>query len=133
MRVIKFRAWHKYSEEMDYWDEVKDWGAWALNRACDGPEKIDDDYIVMQYTGLHDKNSKEIYEGDILLISNHIGVSKHETVIWKEASLSYCIHDYRGEWADMSLFPFRQSNIEVIGNIYENPELLKEAPCQKNT
>jgi len=74
---------------------------------------------IMQYTGLKDKNNKEIYEGDIF----HIGSKKILYVVeWIDCGLkgrqiknkSWIGLDY---WKD---------DIEVIGNIYENPELLKE-------
>ena len=71
--------------------------------------------VLMQYTGLHDKNGKEIYEGDILGFDYY----KHPMVVeYKEWGFG-CKED-DGTWA-MPNEEYR----EVLGNIYENPELLK--------
>ncbi len=74
-------------------------------------------YIHLQYTGLKDKNSKEIYERDIL--SNDAGAPRMEVIFnqgcWTLNGLENLISDK----VDHTRF------LEVIGNIYENPELLK--------
>ena len=85
-----------------------------------------DDAIIMQYTGLKDKNGKEIYEGDICRLipteenkhnSPHmVGI---RTVYWDETYFSW----YFTGFVTISWGGFE--SIEVIGNIYENPELLK--------
>lgn len=69
-------------------------------------DKFDDD-VLMQFTGLLDKNGKEIYEGDILR-----GLGK---VYFHQGK--FCV-EYGEEWGWIS------KNAEIIGNIYENPELL---------
>ena len=71
------------------------------------------DVILMQYTGLKDKNGKEIYEGDVVKTSLGIGKVCMRLGCWfieMQKELGY----------------FHTDEIEVIGNIYENPELLKE-------
>jgi hypothetical protein len=65
----------------------------------------------MQFTGLHDKNGKEIYEGDIVKSGNFT-----DSVIYWRCGFG------TGEGQDFT--PLDQNVIEVIGNIYENPELL---------
>lgn len=79
--------------------------------------------ILMQYTGLKDKNGKEIYEGDIIQYEqqwwdigmHNIGMHK-EVVSWNSDS-SYA-HFAAGDWS------VEPEEVEIIGNIYENPELL---------
>jgi uncharacterized phage protein (TIGR01671 family) len=85
-------------------------------------KSIRKDSIVMQFTGLQDKNGKEIYEGDLLKVyDNRNGYLQVEFV-----------NAYVGGWVlthpesvqKLSLGARAQNTIEVIGNIYENPELL---------
>ena len=81
----------------------------------DAPKNI----ILMQFTGLKDKNGKEIYEGDIFTFTN--GPRKTVAkVVFEEAMFK--MKDNNG-WGAMILQ--REGDMEVIGNIYENPELLK--------
>ena len=79
----------------------------------------------MQYTGLFDKNDNEIFEGDIVRISMRIG--KHLTTsigVVRFDKIEVCFkirNDLGGHYVTM----FHASYFEVIGNIYENPELLE--------
>ena len=91
--------------------------------------EVDPDTIG-QYTGLYDKNGKEIYEGDIILYGGSI---QHE-VVFRHGAFGYLL--YGGEfisYAGNTNFTFnplnRSKEHEVIGNIYDNPELTK-APKQ---
>ena len=72
------------------------------------------DYILLQYTGLKDKNDVEIYEGDIVRIKNNHGYFIKKSVAWNNGNRWQGFRVGKGD-----------REIEVIGNIYENPELLE--------
>ena len=117
MREIKFRAWDKLNKEMFNVESINFQERQVYRDTVSYREFNDIEF--MQYTGLKDKNNKEIYEGDIF----HIGSKKILYVVeWIDCGLkgrqikniSWIGLDY---WKD---------DIEVIGNIYENPELIEE-------
>ena len=73
---------------------------------------------VGQFTGLLDKNGKDICEGDIITFDNHLqGVSQ---VVYDYAGFDVVSNNYR-----TTLRPMMNNHIRVIGNIHDNPELLK--------
>lgn len=91
-------------------------------------DPTDEPFYLIQYTGLKDKNGKEIYEGDILKTPSASGKGDIITTIewtdfsWKEKLIYSPIHQFY-EYFDFSDETGEDS--EVIGNIYENPELLE--------
>ena len=134
MRKLKFRAWLKEEkkmvnvETMDFTDKSIQYlkknefiNAYLLRRM------IFDDIELMQYTGLKDKNNKEIYEGDIIKYKfpydkriKHISPVK-----FLETEASFGIKDRYGN--EIPLYTVSSNNyFEVIGNIYENKNLLEE-------
>ncbi|MDT2857922.1 YopX family protein [Lactococcus lactis] len=135
--IPKLRAWDKvgksissvseitYSGDLSYLSFVKLSGN---NRLYGRESRLADDVILMQSTGLKDKNGVEIYEGDILKL-HAIFLAPDDKIGYIEYSPKYgysIIFEgnrlYRQEyWASTN-----KLNYEVIGNIYENPELLRE-------
>lgn len=85
---------------------------------------------VGQFTGLYDKNGKEIYEGDILVWGENGCKSQPMVVMFKHGSFGYTyIEDWFHSFAGNTNFTFNPLNtdvrFEIIGNIHDNPELLK--------
>lgn len=129
MREIKFRAWDKELEEwtnysisnidgtiVDFYN--KETGFWESDREGER-------FTLCQYTGLKDKNDREIYEGDIVRavsFSRWEGVAKYSDK--NQAFVFKCTDkNYRGNIVFMSQF---NQSFKILGNIYENPELLEE-------
>ena len=84
------------------------------------------DLELMQFTGLLDKNGKEIYEGDIVKDSEE----KLLTIEWDAHHVAFVASDRWMEWLrgyGNSGNPYEARQCEIIGNIYENPELIKDA------
>lgn len=82
---------------------------------------------VMQYAGLEDENGKEIYEDDFLEVETYEGEKHIVRVIFDDGC--FCYISYLGDLRTYPLrdFLFNGSKLRVIGNIYENPELLENA------
>lgn len=126
-RVIKFRAWDGKNKEMVLaWDD----GAFFLTSEgvpYDIFKRAKLPWKLMQFTGLTDKNGKEIYEGDIL---DHLGLSYRvgwgDEGAWIAWGITQRDDPRNGE--PYTIADTMVANVspvgEIIGNIYENPELL---------
>lgn len=123
--IPKFRAWYTpFGGSVKQFNKMKHGSAGSLLTHA---EMSPDDYKIMQSTGLKDKNGVEIFEGDVVKVSNHpfqkkedsagIEIDGNYLINWSEHSLTWLA-------GDLLLYQLKPY-IEVIGNIYENPELLE--------
>lgn len=112
MREIQFRAWDKYMKRLSYVREIKFQGGKILKARLGVDSVLDGKNIeLMQNTGLKDKNGVDIYEGDIL-------------EIYGVVEFGYIDGSYDGDYGiGFNVNPFAD-DLKIIGNIYENPELL---------
>jgi uncharacterized phage protein (TIGR01671 family) len=119
-REIKFKFWLGHTKKMTYEHSLID----IAHLHWDFTEDI----IPLQYTGLKDKNDNEIYDGDIVkcLLATEPEdkgfICKFKDYRWKFNNVRYPDDDFYGTVN----YNYIQQNCEVIGNIYENPELLSE-------
>ena len=138
MRTIKFRGWDREYEKMTYFDDEDYEYSPPIVSRLDQVFKKDsnyDDYEdfeynditdsveIMQYTGLHDKDGKEIYEGDIL----QIDIEK-AWVMWNKRYGYFELVPIGDYYFDSPVIgeAIEYTDSELIGNIYENKELLNE-------
>ena len=130
MREIKFRAWLKEDKKMenvktmDFTDKTirclkknEFINAYLLRRVSF------DDVELMQYTGLNDKNGREIYEEDILFFRDE---NMKYIVVWQDAAFIIKSIEIRKYSEKMCWLDDTEICCEIIGNVYENKNLLEE-------
>ena len=131
MREIKFRAWDPINKEM--WAFV--YPTWNGN--VEGKKELffdkvakvemmptdnDDQPILMQYTGFRDQYGSQVYDGDVIEWSEGIfGYIKRGVVRWDDAIPGWSVTNTTSGFG----YILREQMPKIIGNIYENPELLK--------
>lgn len=126
MREIKFRAWNKNLKKMYKIGQITlEKGTW--NYEPDNREYIgmsipyQPSFVLMQYTGLKDKNGKEIYEGDIVRIKGEAELLDIKAKVeYSETFAQYIITNTKNIVHESEALGDYE-NIEVIGNIYDNP------------
>ncbi|MFU0844533.1 MAG: YopX domain-containing protein [Lacticaseibacillus casei] len=141
-REIKFRAYSSHNHKMYPVSDIEwdiDGRIWVTaDDGKNGIELIDEEAHLMPYTGLHDKNGREIYESDILKVTGEDGESYVATVKWF-GDEDYPAFDlgsipetsFYGANTLATIFQSGVETCEVIGNIFENPELLEGKYEQK--
>ena len=113
-REIKFRAWDEVSEKMLNWNDFLDTN---MKNTFIAPESTV--LILMQYTGFHDRFGNEIYEGDIVYVRSE---DENAIIEWDEQTARFIIH-FDGWIADFDNYYGKE--LELMGDIYNNPELLE--------
>lgn len=138
VREIKFRAWDRAVRQMCIVRGIN----WLEGEALCSPifkkgavtytwREIED-FTLMQFTGILDKNKKEIYEGDILKCHAD-QINKCSSPKWRYSVISVpagfvLVRNDKLANLHLSCNPQVNKTMEIIGNIYENADLLKEAP-----
>ncbi len=135
MRDIKFRAWQKNHQKMGRVKSISFNEKQEIEHLCfhngDNCAPVYSNYYLnhkewdlsnlelMQFTGLHDKNGKEIYDGDV--------TKNRYVIMYNEEKALFAEHFYSTfqETWNLASYPISASDIEIIGNIQESPSLLK--------
>jgi uncharacterized phage protein (TIGR01671 family) len=128
MREIKFRFWCKLTKSfldnycaiigsgkiLSYCFETEKWGEVV-------PEVVSETLEINQFTGLHDSKGREIYEGDVVKSSSWSSLAK---ISYKNGAFRIIKPNYNSDFV-LDCDEIKINQIEVVGNIFENPELFE--------
>lgn len=117
MREIKFRVWDKVHEEMIEWEKYKD--------ELVSQDFTDNNLVIMQYTGYEDEEWTEIYEGDIVDFVDYSFEGKSEYNCRGLVMFGDGTWHVTNSITASELFNYEDGEMKVIGNIFENPELIE--------
>lgn len=146
-RVLKFRVWDKtikqYRKDDVFMVDINGY-LWFTEDYGDGEGQLrvdlakKDIFTIQQFTGLKDKNGKEIYEGDIVSTEDHYEIEFHGgevenrlgKIVYSDKNMAFIISfnlksNKINEDNSLSYDTLSMSSIKIKGNIFENPEFLK--------
>lgn len=126
MRKLKFRAWDNKNKEMHLNPVVTNYSWYKDHKHYESDISFEDTpkgQVIMQYTGICDKNGKPIYEGDIVKTKS----GWMTEIVYTGYKFNGVYRNADGSWDDeLEDDILRDKNIEVVGNVYENNNLLDE-------
>ena len=131
--IPKFRAWHKTWEEMGQvkrirFDDEGNVTTVLFKGKLLGVNAHVDEFVLMQSTGLKDKNGKEIFEGDIIAIEVDDTETPINARVFQNSKIGVLMFHVFEDNEDVPMVELLEDNsvaFEIIGNVYENPELLE--------